>query len=81
MSYGAPRTSARHARDAAGRRRPPDPGFRRVQPHRNDCLLRHVQRERDRTKHRAASEHSTDDSEFFHEITASIFLLIRAKDI
>jgi hypothetical protein len=30
VPYSAPRTSARHTRDAAGRRRPPDPGFRRV---------------------------------------------------
>ena len=55
VPYSAPRTSARHTRDAAGRRRPPDPGFRRVQRHRNDGRLRDMQRERDRAKHRAAN--------------------------
>jgi hypothetical protein len=73
VPYSAPRTSARHTRDAAGRRRPPDPGFRRVQRHRNDCPLRHMQRERDRAKHRAANKRCPDDSQLFHEIFPSLF--------
>jgi hypothetical protein len=73
VPYSAPRTSARHTRDAAGRRRPPDPGFRCVQRHRNDCLLRQMRRERDRAKHRAANKRCPDDSQLFHEIFPSLF--------
>ena len=72
VPYSAPRTSARHTRDAAGRRRPPDPGFRRVQRHRNDGRLRDMQRERDRAKHRAANKRCPDDSQLFHEILPSL---------
>jgi len=72
VPYSTPRTSARHTRDATGRRRPPDPGFRRVQRHRNDCLLRHMQRERDRAKHGAANKRRPNDSQLFHEIFPSL---------
>jgi hypothetical protein len=81
VPYRAPRTSARHTRDAGGRPRPPDPGLRRVQRHRNDCLLRHMQREGDRAKHRAANKRCPDDSKLFHEISPITLLQINAKDI
>ena len=72
VPYRAPRTSARHTRDADGRPRPPDPGFRRVRRHRNDRLLRYMQRVRDRTKHSAANERCPDDSQLFHESFPSL---------
>jgi hypothetical protein len=61
VPYRAPRTSARHTSDAGGRPRPPDPGIRRIQRDRNDSLLREMQRQWDRAKHRAANEHCSDD--------------------
>ncbi len=72
VPYRAPRTSARHTGNAGGRSRSSDPGFRRVQRHRDDGLLRDMQRERDRTKHGAADECRPDDSQFFHEIFPSV---------
>jgi hypothetical protein len=72
VPYRAPRTSSRHTRDAGGRPRPPDPGFRRVRRHRNDRLLRYMQRVRDRTKHSAANKRCPDDSQLFHESFPSL---------
>ena len=72
VPYRAPRTSARHTRDAGRRPRPPDPGFRRVRRHRNDRLLRYMQRVRDRTKHSAANKRCPDDSQHFHESFPSL---------
>ena len=72
VPYRPPRTSARHTRDATGRRGPPDSGFRRVQRHRNDSLLRHMQRERGRAKHGAANKRRPDDSQLFHKILPSL---------
>jgi hypothetical protein len=60
-SGAAPCSSARHTCDAAGRPRPPDPGIRRIQRDRNDSLLREMQRQRDRAKHRAANERYSDE--------------------
>ena len=73
VPYSAPRTSACHTCDAGRSPRTPDPSFRRVQHHRNDCLLRHMQRERDRAKHGAADKRCPDDSQLFHEIFPSLF--------
>jgi len=72
VPYRAARTSARHTRDAGRCPRPPDPGFRCVKRHRNDCLLRHMHRERDRAKHCAANKRCPDDSQLFHEILRSL---------
>jgi hypothetical protein len=72
VPYRTPRSSARHTRDAGGRPRSPDPGVRRVQRHRNDRLLRHMQRERDRAKQGAANDRCPDDSQLFHEIFPSL---------
>ena len=62
----APVSSASYTCDAGGRPRPPDPGIRRIQRDRNDGLLREMQRQRDRAKHRAANERHSDDCQLFH---------------
>jgi hypothetical protein len=77
--YRAPRTSARHTRDADGRPRSPYPGFRGVQRHRSDRALRNMQRERGRAKHHAANERSPDDSQLPHEIFPSHFNMARSS--
>ena len=80
-SGAAPCRSARHTGDAAGRPRPPYPCIRRIQRDRNDSLLREMQRQRDRAKHRAANERCSDDYQLFHEISPAGRLLIKAKNI
>jgi hypothetical protein len=65
VSYRAPRISARHACDADGRQRPSDPSFRRVERQRNYCLLRHLQKMRDRARDRAANKRYPANSKFF----------------
>src|SRR5438067_11782747 len=72
VPYRAARSPARHTRDASRCPWPTDPGFRRVQHHRNDCLLRHMHRERDRATHCAANKPCPDHSQLFHEILPSL---------
>jgi hypothetical protein len=72
VPYRAPRSSARHTRDAGRCPRSSNPRVRRVQRHRNGCSRRHVQGDGDRAKYCAANKRCPDDNELLHQILHSV---------